>query len=197
MARPVNLEVRSRLLSIGRQVVHNRGFNGCGVQDITAAAEIPKGSFYNYFASKEDFALQALAFIYRPRLARYAQALNDPALSPRTRILAYYRDLLAHFARQDTPQYHCFIGSLSFEMSEMLPAIGAEVAAIQQASVDILRDCLEQAQAAGELPTDEDCGNLATFISDAWQGVLARLKVGRNLQPLEAFITRLERLLQA
>lgn len=31
MARPVNLEVRSRLLSIGRQVVHNRGFNGCGV----------------------------------------------------------------------------------------------------------------------------------------------------------------------
>jgi TetR/AcrR family transcriptional repressor of nem operon len=35
---------------------HNCGFNGCGVQDITAAAEIPKGSFYNYFASKEDFA---------------------------------------------------------------------------------------------------------------------------------------------
>ena len=32
---------------------------------------------------------------------------------------------------------------------------------------------------------------------DAWQGVLARLKVGRNLQPLEAFVTRLERLLQA
>ena len=82
-------------------------------------------------------------------------------------------------------------------MSEMLPAIGAEVAAIQQAAVDILRDCLEQAQAAGELPADEDCSNLATFISDAWQGVLARLKVGRNLQPLEAFITRLERLLQA
>ena len=56
---------------------------------------------------------------------------------------------------------------------------------------------LEQAQAAGELPADEDCGNLATFISDAWQGVLARLKVGRTLQPLDAFVTRLERLLQA
>ena len=59
------------------------------------------------------------------------------------------------------------------------------------------REFIKQAQAAGELPADEDCSNLATFISDAWQGVLARLKVGRNLQPLEAFITRLERLLQA
>ena len=38
--------------------------------------------------------------------------------------------------------------------------------------------------------------NLATFIANAWQGVLARLKVGRSLQPLEAFIQRLELLLQ-
>ena len=88
------------------------------------------------------------------------------------------------------------IGSLSFEMSDVLPAIGAEVERIQQASVDILRDCLEQARAAGELGVDEDCDNLATFIANAWQGVLARLKVGRSLQPLEAFIQRLELLLQ-
>ncbi|MCZ2099420.1 MAG: TetR family transcriptional regulator, partial [Anaerolineae bacterium] len=27
---------------------------------MTAAAEIPKGSFYNYFASKEDFAAEIL-----------------------------------------------------------------------------------------------------------------------------------------
>ena len=82
-------------------------------------------------------------------------------------------------------------------MSEMLPAIGAEVEAIQQASVEILRQCLEQARASGELSADEDCGNLAIFIANAWQGVLARLKVGRSLQPLEAFVLRLERLLQA
>ena len=191
------LDKRDLILSKGSAVMIRRGYHGTGVLEIVQAAGIPKGSFYHYFASKEDFALQALAFIYRPRLERYAQALGNPALSPRARILCYYRDLLAHFVRQDSPQYHCFIGSLSFEMSEMLPAIGAEVEAIQQASVDILRQCLEQAQAAGELPAGEDCDNLAIFIANAWQGVLARLKVSRSLQPLEAFITRLERLLQA
>ena len=131
-----------------------------------------------------------------PLLMRYAEALGNAALSPRARILAYYRELLAHFSRQEQPEYHCFIGSLSFEMSDVLPAIGAEVERIQQASVDILRDCLEQARAAGELGADEDCDNLAIFIANAWQGVLARLKVGRSLQPLEAFIQRLELLLR-
>src|SRR5690606_33860914 len=120
-------------------------------------AGIPKGSFYHYFASKEDFALQALEFVYRPRLQRYAEALGNPALGPRARILGYYRELLAHFARQERAEYHCFIGSLSFEMSETLPAIGAGVERIQQASVDILRECLEQARAAGELAAGEDC----------------------------------------
>ena len=196
MNSSIRLDKRDLILAKGSQVMTRRGYHGTGVMEIVQAAGIPKGSFYHYFASKEDFALQALDFVYRPRLMRYAEALGNAALTPRARILAYYRELLAHFSRQEQPEYHCFIGSLSFEMSDVLPAIGAEVERIQQASEDILRDCLEQARAAGELGADEDCDNLATFIANAWQGVLARLKVGRSLQPLEAFIQRLELLLQ-
>lgn len=196
MNNSIRLDKRDLILAKGSQVMTRRGYHGTGVQEIVQAAGIPKGSFYHYFASKEDFALQALEFVYQPRLARYTEALGNPALSPSVRILGYYRELQAHFARQEQPEYHCFIGSLSFEMSEVLPAIGAEVERIQQASVDILQRCLEQARAAGELAADEDCENLAIFIANAWQGVLARLKVGRSLQPLEAFIHRLELLLR-
>ncbi|MEO4046274.1 TetR/AcrR family transcriptional regulator [Pseudomonas sp. CAU 1711] len=196
MNNATRLDKRDLILAKGSQVMTRRGYHGTGVQEIVQAAGIPKGSFYHYFASKEDFALQALEFVYGPRLARYAEALGDPVASPRARILGYYRELLAHFSRQERLEYHCFIGSLSFEMSEVLPAIGAEVERIQQASVEILQGCLEQARARGELSADEDCANLATFIANAWQGVLARLKVGRSLLPLEDFIRRLELLLR-
>ncbi len=192
----IRLDKRDLILAKGSDVMTRRGYHGTGVQEIVQAAGIPKGSFYHYFASKEDFALQALEYLYQPRLLRYAEALANPALSPRERILGYYRELLAHFSRQERAEYHCFIGSLSYEMSEVLPAIGSEVERIQQASVDILRECLEQARAAGELAADEDCDNLATFIANAWQGVLVRLKVGRSLESLEAFVHRLELLLQ-
>ncbi|TGT51139.1 TetR/AcrR family transcriptional regulator, partial [Mesorhizobium sp. M00.F.Ca.ET.170.01.1.1] len=49
MPRPANPETRSRLLEKGGDLVSTRGFNATGVQEITAAAGVPKGSFYNYF----------------------------------------------------------------------------------------------------------------------------------------------------
>ncbi len=197
MKNTIRLDKRELILAKGSQVMTRRGYHGTGVLEIVQAAGIPKGSFYHYFASKEDFALQALTFTYQPRLERYAQALSNPALSPRARILAYYGELLAHFSQQERLEYHCFIGSLSFEMSELLPAIGEQVEAILQQSVLILQRCLEEAQAVGELTADEDCANLAAFIANAWQGVLTRLKVGSRTEPVSAFVKRLELLLSA
>src|SRR5690606_26170414 len=127
MNNGIRLDKRDLILARGSEVMTRRGYHGTGVMEIVQAAGIPKGSFYHYFASKEDFALQALEFVYGPRLARYAEALGNTALSPRARILSYYRELQQHFSRQEKAQYHCFIGSLSFEMAELLPAIGEQV----------------------------------------------------------------------
>lgn len=164
------LDKRELILAKGSEVMTRRGYHGTGVLEIVQAARIPKGSFYHYFDSKEAFAQQALEHVYAPRLARYAQALGDSRFSPRERVLRYYGELLEHFARQEKPEYHCFIGSLSFEMAELSPPIAAKVESILQASAQILQDCLEQAREAGELAADEDCASLAGFIGFAWQG---------------------------
>jgi TetR/AcrR family transcriptional repressor of nem operon len=191
------LDKRELILAKGAEVMTRRGYHGAGVQEIVQAAGVPKGSFYHYFASKEEFALQALQQVYGPRLQRYAQALENPALSPRARIVGYYGELVEHFARQEKLEYHCFIGSLSFEMAELSPTLGAEIDAILQRSADILQACLEQAQAVGELAADEDCRSLASFITSAWQGALTRLKVANSTRALADFMQRLQLLLRA
>lgn len=191
------LDKRDLILAKGAEVMTRRGYHGAGVQEIVQAAGVPKGSFYHYFASKEEFALQALQQVYGPRLQRYAQALENPVLSPRARIVGYYGELVEHFARQEKLEYHCFIGSLSFEMAELSPTLGAEIDAILQRSADILQACLEQAQAVGELAADEDCRSLASFVTSAWQGALTRLKVANNTGALADFMQRLQLLLRA
>jgi TetR/AcrR family transcriptional repressor of nem operon len=191
------LDKRDLILAKGAEVMTRRGYHGAGVQEIVQAAGVPKGSFYHYFASKEEFALQALQQVYGPRLQRYAQALENPALSPRACIVGYYGELVEHFARQEKLEYHCFIGSLSFEMAELSPTLGAEIDAILQRSADILQACLEQAQAVGELAADEDCRSLASFITSAWQGALTRLKVANSTRALADFMQRLQLLLRA
>ncbi|TCD20601.1 TetR family transcriptional regulator [Pseudomonas sp. IC_126] len=189
------IDKRELILAKGAQVMTRRGYHGTGVLEIVQAAGIPKGSFYHYFASKEDFALQALEHLYTPRLARYQAVLTNPVLSPRERVLAYYAELVAHFARQESPEYHCFIGSLSFEMAELSQPIGCQVEAILLRSVEVLAACLEQARDAGEIDRSTDCQALAEFIGNAWEGALLRMKVGRSVVPLNSFLTQLERLL--
>jgi len=195
MSNQARNDKRDLILAKGAQVMTRRGYHGTGVLEIVQAAGIPKGSFYHYFASKEDFALQALEYLYQPRLERYQAALLQSPHSPRTRILDYYGDVVAHFSRQASPEYHCFIGSLSFEMAELSQPIGQQVEAILVRSVELLANCLGQARAAGELDADTDCLALAEFIGNAWEGALLRMKVGRNVAPLNIFLNQLERLL--
>lgn len=198
-ARLMNSRARNEkhelILAKGAQVMIRRGYHGTGVLEIVQAAGVPKGSFYHYFSSKEDFALQALEHLYQPRLERYQAALMEASLSPRTRIVAYYSELVAHFARQERPEYHCFIGSLSFEMAELSQPIGQQVEAILLRSVRVLASCLEQARCVGEIDRDADCLALAEFIGNAWEGALLRMKVGSTVAPLTIFLTQLERLL--
>jgi TetR/AcrR family transcriptional repressor of nem operon len=195
MNNRARIDKRELILAKGAQVMTRRGYHGTGVLEIVQAAGIPKGSFYHYFASKEDFALQALEYLYQPRLERYQAALTHSPLSPRERVLSYYAELIAHFARQECPEYHCFIGSLSFEMAELSRPIGQQVEAILRRSVEVLAGCIGQARAAGEIDAHTDCEALAEFIGNAWEGALLRMKVGRSVAPLEIFLTQLERLL--
>ncbi len=58
---------RDHLISTGLQVLHARGFHASGVQDITDAAQVPKGSFYTHFESKEQFGAEVLGRYWERR----------------------------------------------------------------------------------------------------------------------------------
>ena len=47
-------EVRTKLLQTGLRLFGENGFNGTGIKEIVDEVGVPKGSFYNYFKSKED-----------------------------------------------------------------------------------------------------------------------------------------------
>ncbi|GAA6131085.1 TetR/AcrR family transcriptional regulator [Halopseudomonas sabulinigri] len=188
---------RARILAAGTSVMLRKGYNGTGVQEITQGAGVPKGSFYHYFESKEDFAIQALHYYYTPRIERFAAALSAPELSPRERILRCYRDLIGYFANQEQPSHQCFIGSLCHEKADESQPIGYAAAAILQRSSQVLAECLEQARTVGEISPDQDPAALASFIGAAWEGALLRMKTDRQIAPLRVFIDQLERLLSA
>src|SRR5260221_10451528 len=83
-------ETKQNLLQMGNQLMAQHGYNHTGLNEILAAAGVPKGSFYYYFNSKEDFALQVLDQFAARAEARIAGFLNNETLPPLSRLRAYF-----------------------------------------------------------------------------------------------------------
>ena len=87
-----------------------RGFNATGVQEITAAAGVPKGSFYNYFDSKEAFAVAVLTEYWDAVVAEYGAILTERRTPPLSRIARYFAGL-AEFHERRRYAVGCLIGA--------------------------------------------------------------------------------------
>jgi len=55
---------QKKLLKAAINLFHEFGYKGTSVRDIVSAAKVPKGSFYNYFKSKEALAIAVSDIFY-------------------------------------------------------------------------------------------------------------------------------------
>lgn len=181
MPKPSN---RERILTEGLRVVHERGFAGASVRDIVQAAGVPQGSFTNHFASKEAFGLEVIDRYLATARETMRQTLLNEALPPLQRLAAYLdagRDRL----NRDHMRNGCLFGNFTAEACDHSEAIRHRLIAVYAEIQDSIANCLRAAAAAGELPADFDCDEIAAFTLAALQGAILLAKAQRDPAPVE------------
>ena len=181
MARP---SLREKLASSAVDTLHTHGFKGCSIQDITDAAGVPKGSFFNHFENKEDLAIDALRR-YLDENAR-SDMLFDQSVSPLTRLKNHFgylseRLITLGFTRG------CMLGLFAAEMSTDYPRMREELRSIFETWCGAVESCLREAQALGEVDPRHDAGEMARFLVNAWEGATIRLKITQAREPIDDF----------
>ena len=179
MARP---SVKQQIIDAGLAELHAHGYAACSVADITNAAGAPKGSFYNHFASKEDFAVEAVR--------RYFEVSGWPASFESTSAVARLRagfTALSDGARDRGYSRGCMWGNLANEVADHSAAIRGELAEGLDAWSAIVTELVDQAQRTGEISLTGDPARLGRFIVNAWEGALMRSRVVRGGQPIDDF----------
>ena len=180
-------DVRERLLTSALDALHKNGFNATGVQDITDAAKVPKGSFYNHFDSKDALGVEVVGH-YVAKGAERRQALVDGPGAPLTRLKAYFKALnqlgpASGFSRG------CLLGNFSAELASQSPDIRQALAgALADWTKDIAR-VVAEAQQAGDIGRDVPAATLAAFLLNAWEGAVLRSRVDKSAAPLDAFMS--------
>lgn len=105
-------DTREHLLATGELLCMQRGFTGMGLSELLKTAEVPKGSFYHYFRSKEAFGVAMLERHYAAYHQRLATHFDTGAGNYRDRILAYYQETLNQFS-----QHGIISGCLTVKLS--------------------------------------------------------------------------------
>lgn len=177
--------VREKLLSTGYRLFFRRGFNAASVQDITEAAGVPKGSFYNHFDSKESLAAEAVRY-YMDDAASWGDA-DDAALPPLERLRKHF-EVLVRVADRDRFVAGCLLGNFSAELSNQSDIVRRRVVEAfdgwtQQLATDIA-DAQSTGTVSDHLPADE----LAASLVDAFEGALLRAKAQKDRTPLDRFL---------
>lgn len=170
-------------------MVHALGFNGCGVQEITASAGVPKGSFYNYFESKEALAVEVLDTYWQSIEERFAWLLSDPTVKPLTRIQLFFRGLAKDHEKRPFSG-GCLIGNLALELSNSSAAARKKIRALLSRWEHLLAKCLREAQSQSELDKRRDAAELAAVLIEAYEGAVMRGKVEQDWTACDRFVER-------
>ena len=179
--------VRDRLLDAGVAMFRKSGFNGCSVQDITDAAGVPKGSFYNHFNSKEALGAAALEHFWNDGTCPTLDILTDPSLPPLARLRIYFERGAAELAAANFT-CGCLIGNMTAEMSDHSTVVSAQIAAIYAGWAGRVAKCIEAAQSTGEIANKTSADQLARFTLSAWEGALLWARIEKGERPLRQFI---------
>jgi TetR/AcrR family transcriptional repressor of nem operon len=180
MARP---SLRNKIVEAGTAQFHSTGFNGCSVEDITRAAGVPKGSFYNHFKSKEELLLVAMDH-HAP--SGRTEVLADGRIPPLKRLKKYF-DLLAADFEASGYEKGCLYGNLASEIADHSPEVQEKLGGVFSAWVDLIADVVREGQSAKEIGSTRDARSLAGFILSAWQGTLLRVRATRDADLLKEF----------
>lgn len=177
---------KQRILKAGAELIHGQGFNNTGLQEILKASGVPKGSFYFYFDSKEDFGIQVVDYhgqLFRSLVARF---LNDETLPPLERLRRFFNWFDDYYQTHNFSR-GCPVGNLGQEMGDLSKAFQEKLQQAIDGMATAIKNILLEAQQQGEIDYTVDCTEMAYFIISAWHGALIRMKVTKSAEPLKLF----------
>ena len=177
---------REEIIRKGAELIHVQGFNATGLQQILQAANIPKGSFYFYFKSKEDFGMEVIDYFNAMINQIFTKYLSDKEVPPMKRLENLF-ECFANIFQKSGFTLGCPIGNLSQELADTNERLRLHLEGVIEKLIAQLESCLKEAQADGLIPMDLNAADMAHFIFHGFEGAVLHMKVVKNIEPFLVF----------
>lgn len=178
-------DVRRHILATGMTAINGKGFAAVGLNEILTSANVPKGSFYHYFKSKEAFGealLEDYVSTYMLRLEDVLKADGTPAAQ---RLMRYWAGWLDTQACEG-PDGKCLVVKLAGEVSDMSEAMRVALLRGTDLIVERLAVCIAEGLEDGSLRGAFNAQDTALTLYQLWLGASLLTKLRRDRSALQA-----------
>ncbi|EMJ96793.1 TetR/AcrR family transcriptional regulator [Leptospira alstonii] len=173
---------REKILQTGIHLIRQNG--PVGIQEIADGAKIPKGSFYNYFASKDRFLLEALEDYTRNAIHWNEQTLEKGGRGL-SALFYFYEQKIALEKKLLKDGLSCLINVLSHYSSSTKQELRT---ALSHSLDEIAKSILDSLQLPENDPESERVLIHIQVLESSWRGAMLLAQATGEESYLENFL---------
>lgn len=186
-----------RILDHGIEAFREHGYHSSSVQDLADYCQISKGSFYQYFESKEHFCQEVIKHYSEKMISMVSDLFHDKSLSGMQRLEAFYTKVIERISSSEF-QSGCLYGDLAAELGGVNEPCSETLSKCLTASSKLFEVAIKDGQQDGSIRSDIDSLTLTSITYNSFTGIILRIKVDRNKEAGQEFInTYVKKLLAA
>lgn len=179
-----NKDKKTLLLKTGQDIFASHGFTSVGLTELLKKAGIPKGSFYYYFNSKEEYGVEVIRYYMSEYTNEIAHLFNNTDLSGKDRLLSYWKKWETTQCSNEF-QGRCLIVKLSSEVSDFSEAMRHELCIGTGQILTLIINIMKEGQKDGSIPPHLDPAQSAQELYQQWLGASLLTKIQRNACPFK------------
>jgi len=180
-----NQQTREHLLATGQRIMAGKGFSAVGLKEILDESDVPKGSFYYYFTSKEAFGVAMLESYFDAYLAELDETLNQSGISYAQRLINYWRNWQESQSFYDC-QGKCLAVKLGAEVADLSDKMRVTLMRGTAGIISRLAAALKSGAAEGSLTLENEAEEVAESLYQLWMGASVMVKIVRTTTPFDS-----------
>lgn len=183
------IDTRQHILDTAQSLMARKGYTAVGLTEVLSEADVPKGSFYYYFSSKEAFGEALMKSYFADYLATMDRIASDRSKSGAEQLHEYWQRFydLQSF---DDFQGKCLVVKLAAEVSDLSEPMRLQLVDGTRGIIDHLERMILTGERDGTVTIDDDARALAQELYEIWLGASIMAKVQRGPEPLRRALDR-------
>jgi len=177
-------DTRQQILETAKPIILGKGFAAVGLNEILTTASVPKGSFYHYFKSKEQFGNALLEDYFAGYIDMLESQLRDDGTPAVKRLMSYFQHWLDS-QLSDTTEDKCLVVKLSAEVTDLSESMRRTLNEGTGKVIARISKAIEEAVDSKELVISTNADALAQELYYMWVGATLLTKVSHTRDALE------------